>query len=71
MPTALRPQVPAAIEGPLAFPADPLGEMRPDRLYLVRPDGFVAAAWPLHAGAAASADVSEALAAYGFAPSAD
>ncbi|MBB5832597.1 FAD-dependent monooxygenase [Brachybacterium aquaticum] len=71
VPTALRPQVTAAIEGPLAFPADPLGEMRPDRLYLVRPDGFVAAAWPLHAGAAASADVSEALAAYGFAPSAD
>jgi hypothetical protein len=35
-------------------------------MYLVRPDGFVAAAWPLHAGAAAGEDVAEALAACGL-----
>lgn len=56
-----RPAVPDGVEGPLAFPADPRGRMRRDRLYLIRPDGFVAAALPLHAGAAASADVTEAL----------
>ena len=52
--------------GPFAFPAEPQQELRWDRLYLVRPDGYVAAAWPLHAGAAASADVAEALAACGM-----
>jgi hypothetical protein len=35
-------------------------------MYLVRPDGFVAAAWPLHAGAAAGEAVAEALAACGL-----
>jgi hypothetical protein len=32
----------------------------------VRPDGYVAAAWPLHAGAVAAADVRAALTAYGI-----
>ena len=59
---------PAAVTGPLAFPADPTGALRADRLYLVRPDGFVAAAWPVHAGAAARADAHAALAAHGLIP---
>ena len=61
---AARPAVPDWIHGPLAFPPDLTGQLRDDRLYLVRPDGFVAAAFPLHAVAAAGADVDEALAAY-------
>lgn len=63
---AARPAVPEHVEGPLAFPADPRGRMRADHLYLVRPDGFVAAALPLHAGSAAVSDVDAALAAYGM-----
>ncbi|WP_394216567.1 FAD-dependent monooxygenase [Brachybacterium vulturis] len=62
---AARPAgVPHWIEGPLAFSPDPRGRLRTDHLYLVRPDGFVAASWVLHAGAAAREDVREALAAY-------
>ncbi|MFE5776814.1 FAD-dependent monooxygenase [Brachybacterium sp. NPDC056505] len=57
--------VPDWIEGPFTLPADPTGSARPDRLLLVRPDGFVAAAWPLHAAASADADVREALTALG------
>ncbi|MGO1198404.1 MAG: FAD-dependent monooxygenase [Dermabacteraceae bacterium] len=56
--------LPDWIEGPLAFAPDELGRLRLDRLYLVRPDGFVAASWQVHAGAAATADVRETLAAY-------
>lgn len=63
---AERPAVPDAIEGPFAFAPDPRGRLRRHQLYLVRPDGFVAAAWPLHAGAAATADVTAALRAYGM-----
>lgn len=60
---AARPAVPEWVQGPFAFPADPRGRMRADHLYLVRPDGFVAAALPLHAGAAAAADLDAALSA--------
>ena len=63
---AERPAVPEAVEGPFAFPADPRGRLRSYQLYLVRPDGYVAAAWPLHAGAAATSDVTAALTAHGF-----
>jgi 2-polyprenyl-6-methoxyphenol hydroxylase-like FAD-dependent oxidoreductase len=42
-----RPALPAWIEGPIAFGADRRGRLRADRLYLVRPDGFVAASIPL------------------------
>lgn len=59
-----RPVVPDWVEGPSAFGADVRGRLRSDRLYLVRPDGFVAASFPLHAGATATAEVAEALAAY-------
>lgn len=62
---AERPQVPDWVEGPLAFAPDPQGRLRADHLYLVRPDGFVAASWPLHAGAAAVSDVRAAFADYG------
>ena len=57
--------VPGWIEGPLPFPPDPLGRLQRDHLYLVRPDGYVAASWPVHAGAVATADVDAALTAYG------
>src|SRR5699024_6752524 len=59
-----RPVVPDWVEGPSAFGADVRGRVRSDRLYLVRPDVFVAASFPLHAGATATAEVAEALAAY-------
>src|SRR5699024_10197815 len=55
---------PEWIEGPFSFPPDPRGRLRRDRLYLVRPDGYVAASFPVHAGAVAQADVREGLAAY-------
>ena len=43
----IRPGWPAWIDGPYAFRADPRARLRSDRLYLVRPDGFVAASIPL------------------------
>jgi 2-polyprenyl-6-methoxyphenol hydroxylase-like FAD-dependent oxidoreductase len=43
----IRPAWPAWIDGPYAFGADPHARLRPDRLYLIRPDGFVAASVPL------------------------
>ena len=87
---AVRPQVPAAVEGPF-FDAGPRRsetpgrETRADRgtdagrgprsdrdsaarMLLVRPDGFIAASWPLHAGTAAASDVADALRAYGIPP---
>lgn len=60
---AKRPQVPDWIEGPHPFDPDPLGRLRADRLYLVRPDGFVAASFPQHAGSTARFDIDSALAA--------
>jgi 2-polyprenyl-6-methoxyphenol hydroxylase-like FAD-dependent oxidoreductase len=43
-----RPQLPEWMTGPHAFGSDPAGRLRSDRLYLVRPDHFVAASIPLH-----------------------
>lgn len=42
-----RPDVPEWIEGPHAFATDPQGRLKPDRVYLIRPDQFVAASIPL------------------------
>ena len=43
----IRPDAPDWITGPHAFGSDPHGRLRADRLYLVRPDQFVAASIPL------------------------
>lgn len=47
-----RPSVPDWFEGPYHFEPDPHGRLRSDRLYVVRPDGYVAAAIPVTAGVA-------------------
>lgn len=47
---AARPDVPEWVDGPHDFGPDPLGRLRPDRLYLVRPDEFVAASLPIRDG---------------------
>ncbi|WP_341854459.1 FAD-dependent monooxygenase [Brachybacterium sp. GPGPB12] len=61
---AVRPQVPAAVEGPFCGAgSDRDAEAR---MSLVRPDGYVAAVWPPHAGAATTADVADALRAHGM-----
>jgi 2-polyprenyl-6-methoxyphenol hydroxylase-like FAD-dependent oxidoreductase len=44
---ATRPEMPAWIDGPHAFSADLRGHLKPDRVYLIRPDEFVAASIPL------------------------
>ncbi|MER7169697.1 FAD-dependent monooxygenase, partial [Micromonospora sp. NPDC000207] len=47
---AVRPDVPDWMDGPHDFGTDAQGRLRPGRLYLVRPDGFVAASLPLRDG---------------------
>jgi 2-polyprenyl-6-methoxyphenol hydroxylase-like FAD-dependent oxidoreductase len=60
-----RPDIPAWIEGPHAFGSDPNGRLRSDRLYLVRPDEFVAASIPLRGnGVADASQLRSALAAH-------
>src|SRR5215831_9630274 len=56
--------VPAWIEGPYHFPADQEGRLRTDRMYLIRPDGYVAASLPTHSGHLNDADLQETLAAH-------
>ncbi|MGP9682884.1 FAD-dependent monooxygenase [Brachybacterium sp. AOP3-A1-3] len=56
--------VPTWVDGPLNFSPDPQARLRTDRLYLVRPDGYVAASLPVHAGSSAVHEVRAALAAY-------
>jgi hypothetical protein len=56
-----RPDVPGWVEGPHDLGADPAGRLRADRLYLVRPDGFVAASLPVHDGTADAAPLAAAL----------
>jgi hypothetical protein len=51
-----RPNVPEWVQGPTKFGADPQVRLRPDRLYLIRPDEFVAASIPLQGN---SIDVSQ------------
>jgi 2-polyprenyl-6-methoxyphenol hydroxylase-like FAD-dependent oxidoreductase len=45
---AERPDVPGWVDGPFDFGPDAHGRLQPGRLYLVRPDGFVAASLPVH-----------------------
>lgn len=44
----VRPVAPDWITGPHAFGPDPAERLRSDRVYLIRPDHFVAASIPLH-----------------------
>jgi len=60
---AARPDLPAWIEGPHHFPADQKGRLQAGRLYLIRPDGYVAASLLLHSGHVNDADLRHALAA--------
>ncbi len=59
---AARPDLPAWIEGPHHFPADQKGRLLAGRLYLIRPDGYVAASLPIHSGDVHDADLRDALA---------
>lgn len=59
-----RPDVPDQIEGPHLFGADPRGRLRPDRAYLIRPDGYVAASLPIAGGRVEPSGLADALAAH-------
>jgi 2-polyprenyl-6-methoxyphenol hydroxylase-like FAD-dependent oxidoreductase len=59
-----RPDAPAWIGGPHTFSTDPEGRLRSDRLYLVRPDEFVAASIPLRQNTADPLLLRAALAAH-------
>jgi hypothetical protein len=61
---AARPDLPAWIDGPHHFPADQKGRLQAGRLYLIRPDGYVAASLPIHSGHVSQADLNDALAAH-------
>ncbi|KUI33556.1 FAD-binding monooxygenase [Mycobacterium sp. IS-1496] len=65
----LRPEVPAWIDGPRDFGADPRGRLRSDHLYLVRPDHFVAASIPLRGNGVDETRLRDALTAHGIGPS--
>jgi hypothetical protein len=59
-----RADLPAWIEGPHRFPADQKGRLQAGRLYLIRPDGYVAASLPIDSGHVSDADLRDALAAH-------
>jgi hypothetical protein len=61
---ATRPDLPAWIEGPHHFPADQQNRLRTGRLYLIRPDGYVAASLPIDSGHVSDADLRAALEAH-------
>jgi 2-polyprenyl-6-methoxyphenol hydroxylase-like FAD-dependent oxidoreductase len=61
---AARPDLPAWIHGPHHFPADHKSRLQAGRLYLIRPDGYVAASLPVHYGHVSHADLRDALAAH-------
>jgi hypothetical protein len=59
-----RPDLPDWIEHPQDFGRDKQQHLRAGRLYLVRPDGFIAASLPLRAKSADSTQLRAALAAH-------
>ena len=59
-----RPGVPDWMAGPVAFAADPESVLRADRLYLIRPDQFVAAAIPLRGNVVDAVQLRLAMAAH-------
>jgi len=61
---AARPDLPAWIEGPHHFRADQNGRLHVGRVYLIRPDGYIAASLPIHSGHVNDADLRAALAAH-------
>lgn len=58
------PRVPQWIEGPLHFGRDSRGQMSTDRLYLIRPDGYIAASLPTERGIVSQTVLSSALRAH-------
>jgi len=66
---AARPEVPDWIHGPQDFGTDEQARLRADRAYLVRPDGFVAAAIPLADGRLDQRVLSDAMTAHLLVPS--
>ena len=58
---AARPDVPDWVDGPHAFGPDTQGRLRPDRVYLVRPDGFVAASLPVRGGVVDETNLQSAI----------
>jgi hypothetical protein len=61
---ATRPDLPAWIEGPHHFPADQMRRLQAGRLYLIRPDEYIAASLPIHSGHVNDTDLRDALAAH-------
>ncbi|MEU0493958.1 FAD-dependent monooxygenase [Mycobacterium sp. NPDC006124] len=62
-----RPDLPDWFGGPTDFGADPHGRLRRDRVYLIRPDQFVAASIPLQGNAIDTAMLQDAVAAHDLA----
>lgn len=59
-----RPDVPDWIDGPHAFNSDLQARLSSDRLYLIRPDEFVAASIPLQQNAVDALELQSAIAAH-------
>ena len=59
-----RPDVPGWFGGPYRFGPDPRGRLHSDRLYIVRPDGFIAASVPVRSGSADQERLRSALRAH-------
>jgi 2-polyprenyl-6-methoxyphenol hydroxylase-like FAD-dependent oxidoreductase len=62
--TVIRPDVPSWVAGPTNFGADPRARLRADRIYLIRPDEFVAASIALHDNAVDTAELQAAMSAH-------
>ncbi|BBY20302.1 FAD-dependent monooxygenase [Mycobacterium stomatepiae] len=62
--TVARPDMPNWVAGPTDFGVDPQGRLRSDRLYLIRPDQFVAASIPLQGKTVDDAQLHAAITAH-------